>query len=149
MSPEDGKALVRRRFEELDRRNVSILDEMFTKDYVLNFPSAHRPLSLEQTKQLYEALYDAFPDLRHTIEDQIAEGDRVVTRWVARGTHRGELMGIEPTEREIEFGGINIYRLDGDKLTESHVTWDIRGLLQQLGAAPEKPVFPADLLRKA
>ena len=146
MSPEEGKALVRRRFEELDRRNFSILDELFSDKYVLNFPSAERPLSLEQTKRLYEALYHAFPDLEHTIEDQIADGDKVVTRWIARGTHRGELMGIEPTERAIDFGGINIYRLDGDKLTESHVSWDIHGLLQQLGAVPEKPVFPTDLL---
>jgi predicted ester cyclase len=148
MSPEDGKALVRRRFEEFDRGNLSVFDEMFAGDYVLNFGTSE-PLSLEQTKKLYEALYSTFSDLRHTIEDQIAEGDRIVTRWTARGTYRGDLGGTETTDKRIILTGINIYRIAGEKLVESHVSWDIHALMEQLGAAAPAPGFLRDLRRAA
>lgn len=144
MLPDEGKDLVRRRFAELDKGNLSILDEVFTEDYVLEFPGDAAPLDLAQTKEFYSALYSAFPDLTHSIEDQIAEGDKVVTRWIARGTHRGDFMGISPTEREVALRGINIYRIEADKLAQSHVSWDILGLLQQLGAAQDAPVFPGE-----
>jgi steroid delta-isomerase-like uncharacterized protein len=129
--PEEGKEIVRRRFRELDAGNTGILDELFSPEYRLFFPG-REPMDLEQTKRFYEGLYRAFPDLRHDIDDQIAEGDRVVTRWTATGTHHGDLLGVAPTGRSINFTGINIYRIDGDKLVESHVSWDMLGLLQQL-----------------
>jgi steroid delta-isomerase-like uncharacterized protein len=143
MEAEDAKGMVRRRFEELDAGNVGILDEMFTDDYVLDFPGDAPPLDLERTKRFYAMLYAAFPDLKHSIEDQIAEGDKVVTRWIARGTHRGELLGIAPTEKRVTLRGINIYRIAGDKLAQSHVSWDIHGLMQQLDAT-QAPAFPGD-----
>jgi steroid delta-isomerase-like uncharacterized protein len=127
----EAKEIVRRRFRELDAGNMGILDELFSLDYVLNLPG-RTPMGLEETKAFYEALYSAFPNLRHEIHDQIAEGDKVVTRWTARGTHESELMGIRPTGKTAEFVGINIYRLDGGKLVESYVCWDMLGLVQQL-----------------
>lgn len=130
---DDNKALVAKRFEELDNGNLRVLDELFTTDYRLHFPGAEAPLDLERTKQFYATLYSAFPDLRHTIEEQLAEGDKVVTRWTARGTHRGNLMGRGPTGAEIVFSGINIYRIADGKLAESHVNWDVIGVAHQLG----------------
>src|SRR5690242_10310922 len=103
MSSDDHKALVARRFQEFDNGNFRMLDELFSPDYRLNLPGSDEPLDLEQTKQLYAALYGALPDLRHTIEDQIAEGDKVVTRWTARGTHRGDLLGRPGSGDEIAF----------------------------------------------
>lgn len=137
-SPEEGKEIVRRRFRELDAGNTGILDELFSPEYRMFFPG-REPMDLEQTKGFYQELYRAFPDLRHDIQDQIAEGDLVVTRWTATGTHHGDLMGVAPTGRSISFTGINIYRLEGDKLVESQVSWDMLGLLQQLDKAFETP----------
>ena len=93
----------------------------------MNFPGSE-PRNLEETKQFYQELYTAFPDLQHEIQDQIAEGDKVVTRWTATGSHRGEFMGIPPTGRRVSFEGINIYTLSGDELVASHVSWDMLGL---------------------
>src|SRR5262245_6111215 len=89
--------MVRRRFAELDKGNFAVLDEMFDRGYRLNFPTAKAPLSLDDTKRFYRALYAAFPDLEHTISEQISARDKVVTRWVAHGTHRGIWMGVAAT----------------------------------------------------
>jgi steroid delta-isomerase-like uncharacterized protein len=133
MSNEDNKAVVAKRFEELDKGNLRVLDEMFTNEYKLHFPGAEAPLDLEQTKQFYSDLYTALPDLTHSIEEQLAEGDKVVTRWTARGTHQGELLGRPASGGEIVFTGINIYRIADGKLAESHVNWDVIGIAFQLG----------------
>jgi predicted ester cyclase len=138
MSTEENKTLVAKRFEELDNRNFAVLDELFSPEYTLHLPGAQAPLDLEQTKQLYVDLYSALPDLTHTIEDQIAEGDKVVTRWTARGTHRGELLGRAGSGTEIVFGGINIYRIANGKLDESHVNWDVLAVAHRLGLAERR-----------
>lgn len=133
MSTDENKALVAKRFEELDNGNLGVLDELFTPDYVLHFPGVDAPLDLDQTKLFYSRLYSALPDLRHTIEEQVAEGDKVVTRWTARGTHQGELLGTGSTGMEIVFSGINIYTVADGKLAESYVNWDVIGIAYQLG----------------
>jgi steroid delta-isomerase-like uncharacterized protein len=138
MSTEDHKALVAKRFEELDNGNFGVLDEMFSPEYRLNLPGSKTPLDLEQTKQLYADLYGALRDLTHTIEDQIAEGDKVVTRWTARGTQSGDLLGHPATGNEIAFSGINIYRVADGKLAESHVNWDLLGIAHQLGISDRR-----------
>ena len=138
MSNEENKALVANRFAELDKHNFRVLDELFAPEYTLHLPGAKEPLDLEQTKQLYADLYSALPDLRHTIEDQIAEGDKVVTRWTARGTHQGELLGRGGSGDVITFAGINIYRIADGKLAESHVNWDVLGVAHQLGLAERR-----------
>ena len=138
MSNEENKALVANRFEELDKHNFRVLDEMFAPEYTLHLPGAKAPLDLEQTKQLYTDLYSALPDLTHAIEEQIAEGDKVVTRWTARGTHRGRLLGRAGSGTEITFGGINIYRIADGKLAESHVNWDVLGIAHRLGVAERR-----------
>jgi steroid delta-isomerase-like uncharacterized protein len=140
MSNVDYKALVARRFEELDKGNFGVLDEMFSPDYLLHLPGSPQPLDLEQTKRFYADLYGALPDLTHTIEDQIAEGDKVVTRWSAEGTHRGELLGAPASGNRVAFSGINIYRVADGKLVESHVNWDLLGIAHQLGLTQHRPL---------
>jgi predicted ester cyclase len=87
-------------------------------------------------KQFYGMLRAAFPDLHFTIEDQIAAGDRVVTRWTANGTHNGEFQGISPTGKQITIAGIDIDRLANGKVVECWPVADELGLLRQLGAIP-------------
>ncbi len=90
----------------------------------------------EGIEQFYGALRAAFPDLRITIEDQVAEGDRVVTRWTARGTHTGAFQGIPPTGKQGRMTGIDIDRIADGKVVECWVNSDDLGLLQQLGVIP-------------
>jgi predicted ester cyclase len=79
----------------------------------------------------------AFPDARITVEQQLAEGDLVATRWSGRGTHDGELMGVSPTGKQVTVSGLTISRLEGGKIVEEFQNWDTLGMLQQLGAVPE------------
>src|SRR5215468_3311538 len=104
----DNEAMVRRRFRELDKKNFAILDELFDRAYVLHCPGIPSPMKLGTTKQFYEMLYSGFPDLRHTIAEQVSAGNKVVTRWTARGTHRGSWMGVVATGKAISLTGINI-----------------------------------------
>jgi steroid delta-isomerase-like uncharacterized protein len=81
--------------------------------------------------------FDAFPDLNVTVEDEIAEGDKVVTRWTIRGTHKGDLEGMAPTGKQIVLQGITIHRIEGDKIVEEWERYDNLGLMQQLGVVSE------------
>lgn len=135
---EQNKALVRRAVEEVwNGRNFAILSEFVAGDIVIHatLPEAeiHGP---EGIKQFYGVLHNAFPDLRFTIEDQIAEGDRVVTRWTATGTHTGAFQGLPPTGRQFKLAGIDIDRFAGGKVVECWPNADELGLLQQLGVLP-------------
>lgn len=89
-------------------------------------------------KRLYEAHQAAFPDVTLEIEAMIAEGARVATRWTARGAHEGEFMGVEPTGTEVEITGFQIDRLEDGQIVEKRVLHDALGLLQQLGAVPDR-----------
>jgi steroid delta-isomerase-like uncharacterized protein len=80
---------------------------------------------------------NAFPEIQMTVEDLIAEGDKVVTRWTARGTHQGELMGIPPSGNPVEVTGITIDRIEGGKVVETWANYDALGMMQQVGAVPE------------
>jgi steroid delta-isomerase-like uncharacterized protein len=90
----------------------------------------------EGVKQYVTLFRTAFPDLRATVDDVIAEGDRVVTRWTSRGTHQGELMGIPASGKRVTFSGITINRVSGGKVVEDRTNFDQLGLMQQLGAIP-------------
>jgi steroid delta-isomerase-like uncharacterized protein len=135
MLPDEMKALVRRRFEALDQGNFGILDEIFQPSYQLDVPGIPGPLSLDATRRLYQAMYQGFPDLNHNIIEQVAAEDKVVTRWVATGTHKGNFMGVAPTGKKVEFAGMNIYTIENRKFAQSHVNWDLLSLFKQIGAA--------------
>ena len=136
---ENNKAVVRRLIEEVwNKGNLPLADELFTPNY------EHRDASTpdfgrgpEGEKKRATLYRTAFPDLRLTVEDIIAEGETVVTRWSCRGTHKGDLRGIAPTGKQINISGVTITRLEKGKLAEGFVSWDALGLMQQLGVVPE------------
>lgn len=138
MSAEENKALVRRVFEEgWNAGNLGVFDEAIAPDYVLHDPSVPEDVvGIDGIKGFASAFLGAFPDLHFSIEDQVAEGDRVVTRWTSSATHQGELMGIAPTGNRTEVSGVTVGRISGGKLAEDWNNWDTLGLMRQIGAAP-------------
>jgi steroid delta-isomerase-like uncharacterized protein len=143
--PEENKAVVRRYFREiLDGGNLDLVDQIFEPQYVLHDPSSPQEVcGLEGTKRFVGMFRSAFPDIAHTIEDQIAEGDKVVTRLRARATHDGELMGIPPTGKGVTIEGISIWRIADGKIEECWFNYDALGLMRQLGVVPEPEEQPA------
>ena len=132
---EANKALARRVIEELfTKHNVELIDEFFP-DCVYR-ASAVGELSGEAYKQFLTQVLAAFPDGRWTVEDQVAEGDKVVTRWSFTGIHRRNLMGIAPTGKQVTTSGVMIDRIVGGKIAEEWEEYDALGMMQQLGAVP-------------
>lgn len=140
MSTEENKTLFRRYVEEgWAKGNVEVADEVFADRYVAHQPDgSQEERGPEDVKQFLRQYREAFPDLEITVEDQIAEGDKVVTRWASRGTHQGEFRGIVPTGNEVSLTGIGIFRFSEGKVVESWDNFDQLGLLQQLGAIPSQ-----------
>ena len=138
---EENKEKVRRFLEEaFNEGNLDVADELFTSDYVLHDPSLPEEMRGPEGVKGYVQMYrSAFPDTNITVEDQIAEGERVVTRWTGRGTHQGELMGIPPSGNQVELSGITISRFEGGKIAEDWTNYDTLGMMQQIGAIPEEP----------
>ena len=137
MSTEENKSIVRRFFTLYDSGQIEALaQELLDPDVVVQLSGLPDPLDREAFKQSGLAFHAAFPDHRSVIEDQIAEGDKVVTRSTFRGTHLNELQGIPPTGKEVTFTQINIHRLAGGKIVEAWAVFDQFGLLQQLGVIP-------------
>jgi len=138
MSTEQNKALVRQMVEEIfNRGNMSRADEFLAPDFVEReeLPPGI-PRDREGVKQLTIMLRSAFPDFKATIDDLVAEGDKVVIRQTWSGTHKGEFMGIPPTGKSVSFGVIDIIRMAGGKGVEHWGQMDSMGLMQQLGAIP-------------
>ncbi len=136
MSTEDNKAIVRRGLETVwHQKKVTSAEDHLAPDFV-NHDPAMTLQGLEQYKPFVTGYLSAFPDLHFTIEDQIAEGDKVVTRWTARGTHQGPFMGMPPTGKQGTVTGITIDRFANGKIVESWYNFDALGLLQQLGVIP-------------
>ncbi len=135
---ETNKALVRRWFEELfNGRRLEVADEIVAPDHVDHDPTLPgTPTGPEGVKETVRLYHGAFPDAHITIEDQVAEGDLVVTRWTGRGTHRGDLMGVPPSGNEVTVPGITINRISGGKIAESWDSYDALGMMQQVGAIP-------------
>ena len=140
MSALDNKALFRRWIEALNNGTWrEAADAVYTTTFVLHDPMAPPglPAGPQGMKDYVAPYFAAFPDLQFTVEDQIAEGDKVTTRYTGRGTHRGELMGIAPTGKHATATGITIFRIEEGKMAEMWDNSDILGLLQQLGAIPQ------------
>ena len=136
---EQNKALARRAIEEgFGQGKLSVFDETTAPN--ATFHDANVPGSKftgpEGVKQFSKIYRDAFPDVHYTIDDQIAEGDKVVTRWTATGTHKGQLMGIAPTNKHATVTGIVIGRYKDGKVVEGWSNYDMLGMLQQLGVVP-------------
>jgi steroid delta-isomerase-like uncharacterized protein len=135
---EQNKAIVRKSFDELfSRGDLDVADAVFASDYVGHDPALPQPIRGPAEFKRFVTMYrTAFPDLQLTIDDQLADGDLVATRFTARGTHRGPLMGIPPTGRKVTVTGISIDRMVNGKSAESWTNYDVMGMMQQLGILP-------------
>jgi steroid delta-isomerase-like uncharacterized protein len=133
---EQNKMLVTRGIEEVwNRGNYDLVDEFVAGDFVghSSMGETHGP---EEAKQFWMSLRAAFPDLAFSIEDQIAEGDKVVTRWSSRATHTSDFRGIPATGKQGHITGITIHRIVNGKVVEGWTNLDELGLMQQLGVIP-------------
>jgi predicted ester cyclase len=134
MTAEENKALVRRFFEEIDKGNIAILDELVAEDYIDHSPPPFPglPPGREGVKQMFRIFQQATPGY-HKIEDQIAEGDKVITRLTSYGKHEGDLPGAPRTGNEMKMTSITIHRIENGKLVEKWAEKDMISLLTQLG----------------
>lgn len=135
---EQNKTIVRRSFEDLfTKGQLDVADQIFDPSYVGHDPALPKEMhGPEEFKQFVRMYRTAFPDLQLIVEGQIAEGDMVATRFTARGTHRGELMGIPPSGKKVTVTGISIDRLLNGKSVESWTNYDVMSMLQQIGVIP-------------
>ncbi len=142
MSAEENKAMVHRVMEtysEGQEASMAVLEELYAPDYVYHGPGAFGDADLSATKQMVHAFFTAFPEQRVTVEDLIAEGDKVVSRYTFRATHRGEFMGIPATGKAVTVTGIMVSRFADGKWVEDWDSPDALSLMQQLGAIPPMP----------
>jgi steroid delta-isomerase-like uncharacterized protein len=136
---EENKTLARRWADIFNQGNLDLVDEIYAPDYVDHDPTMPEDVAgFEGAREFYSMYRSAFPDAEITIEDQLAEGDTVATRWTARGTHRGELMGVPPSGNRVEVMGVTISRIESGKIVEEWDIYDALGMMQAIGAVPEQ-----------
>jgi steroid delta-isomerase-like uncharacterized protein len=133
-----NKEIVRRKFEALSEGSLTALDEAIGDEIISYDPSEPGPLrGRDAYRAGVETYLNAFAGMRARIEDQVAEGDRVATRWTITARHEGALSGLPPTGKEVEFTGIDIHRVENGRIVEEWTGWDALGLMRQLGLVPE------------
>jgi steroid delta-isomerase-like uncharacterized protein len=140
MSAEENKAKARRLFEEaFSQGKVEVIDEVLDPDFVCHDPNSETGeiRGAETIKGEVGYFHNAFPDFHWTVEDQVAEGDMVTSRYTFGGTHQGEFFGVPASGKRVEISGINIDRFEGGKLVEEWASYDLLGGLRQIGAIPE------------
>ena len=132
-----NKLVLRRFFEEIfNQGNLAAADEIVDANYLNHNAAPGETPGRAGLTQFVTYLHAAFRDLNFTIEDQIAEGDKVVTRWNATGIHQGGFAGVPATGKPVVITAINIHRVAGGQIQEGWLNWDALGLLQQLGVVP-------------
>ena len=136
MSPptEHHKQLAEQVWEEIwHQGDLTRIDDLFTPDFVRHDPGGRELHGTEQNRQFIGGLRAAFPDLRFTTEDLVAEEDKVVVRYHFQGTHLGDFQGMPPTRKHVTYTGILIYRVADGKIAEQWTEFDLLGFLRQLG----------------
>ncbi len=138
MSEQDNKAVVRRYYVEvLNQRNIGLLDDLAVEDYVEHDPFPGQGNGLADLKARVAGLCAAFEPMHFTIEDVVAEGDKVVVRWTNAGRHSGGFMGIPATGKDFRIAGIDIHVVKDGKLAEHWHVVDQFAQMQQLGLIPQ------------
>lgn len=133
MSQEENKAIVRRFFEEAwNQQNLNVIDEIFASTVLFNGQSIPR----DALKQALAGRRSAFPDIQVTVDDQVAEGEKVSTRRTWRATHQGQYRGIAPTGKQVKWTQISVVRFSEGRIVEDWAVADELSILQQLGALP-------------
>jgi steroid delta-isomerase-like uncharacterized protein len=139
MSAKDLKALDRRFFEEWNKgkaAGMKAIDDTCATNIVWHDVTGQDIRGLKDFKKSMGEFYDAFPDNHFTVEDMVAEGDKVAVRYKITGTHKGEFTGIPPTNKKITVRALEIDRIVGGKFVEGWISFDTLGMMQQLGLVP-------------
>jgi steroid delta-isomerase-like uncharacterized protein len=137
MSTEQNKSIVRRWIEEgWNKGNLDVIDQVYAPNYIQHEPAPETVTSSEALKQYVGAYLTAFPDLHLSIEDLIAEGDKVVWRFKSTGHQNGPFMGMPASGKSGSITGLVMFRLEDSRIVEGWVNIDALGLLQQLGVIP-------------
>ena len=136
--PADNKALVRRLYEEVwNKRKLELINEIISPSHALQAPNvAGSAVGPEAYKRQVLRFLEGYPDLHWTIEDTIAEEDKVVACWTISGTQKGEYLGIPATNKKVSVDGITIHHIANGKIMDSYSNWDALGMMQQLGVVP-------------
>ena len=143
MSAEENKAIMRRFWEVWEEGDIDHLDELLAPDYVNHTLAApDLPPGPEGVKEVIRMFWSGMPNLRVAIEDMIAEGDRVATRYALEGTHRGDLFGVAPTGRRLSIKSMTVERLSEGKIVEHWRVTDELDMMRQLGATGESEDSP-------
>ena len=143
MTAEANTAQLQRLAEVLTEHNLAALDEIFHADYVEDEPPPGMGPGREGLRQWLASWITAFPDVRWTVEEQIADEDRVWTRSIWQGTHKGSFLGIPPTGKNVIVAAWTIDRFADDKIAESRIIMDTLGMMQQLGVIPAPGAPPS------
>ena len=146
---QENSSLIRRWFEEVwNKGRMEAIDEMASADVVGHGQAQHATdIGLREFKPFVRALRSAFPDMKVNIDYVIEQGDKVVARWTATMTHKGEFLGFAPTGKKVTVTGTTTQRISGGKIVEGWDNWDQLGLLVQIGAVPAAHfVAPAEKL---
>jgi steroid delta-isomerase-like uncharacterized protein len=130
-----NETLVRRAFELFNQWDAGRLAEFYAPDAVL-YSSGQETRGIDALTQAFASYYVALPDFHSNLQDLVASGDRVVSRSINTGTHDGDLEGIPPTGKTVEFSSMSLYRVEGGKIIEQWSEADLLGLMQQIGAIP-------------
>ena len=139
MSAEESKATMHRYLGVFEQGNIDLLDELLAPDYVNHTPATpDLPTGPEGVKGVVSMFRSAMPDLKVVIEDMIAEGDKVATRYTLEGTHEGELFGVPPTGKRLSIKSISVERVSEGKIREHWRVTDSLDMMQQLGVVPEQ-----------
>jgi len=145
MSLEENKAIIRSLYEADNKKDLSILDELISPDFLDPTFQLRGPESYKQFETMF---FQGFPDWHETIEDIVAEEDKVWVRFTGRGTHRGEWRELAPTGKKITFKGVQIWRIVDGKVVEKDSIIDLLDALKQLGVIEytekAKRLFPED-----
>jgi len=134
----DNKAIVRRLYQEVwNKRKFEVMSEIISPSHALQAPNiSGSSIGPEAYKRQVLSFLAGYPDLHWTIEDIIAEKDKVVACWTISGTHKGDYMGIPATNKKVSVDGITVHLIANGKIMDSYSNWDALGLMRQLGAVP-------------
>lgn len=137
MASEENKLLLKRFVEEaINKKNLDALDGLVAENFVEHVPFPGQGPGRDGLRHALSMFLSAFPDIHWSVDEQIAEGEKVVSRFTWTGTHRGDFMGIPPTGNSVKVWGVAIDVVKGTTFSESRIILDTVGLLQQLGAIP-------------
>ena len=138
MSVEENKAIMRRYFDVFEQGNIDLLDELLAPDYLNHTPATPElPTGPEGVKGVVSMFRSAMPDLRVVIEDMIAEGDKVATRYTLEGTHEGELFGVPSTGKRLSIKSMSVERVSEGKIRGHWRVTESLDMMLQLGVVPE------------